>query len=124
MNMTDPIADMLTRIRNAATAKHDTVQMPASKVKLAIAPDCRLVMLIHPFLTHLNGLLRRYCELDVRLWFEARGNGGLGVRCQCGSCSLECLELPGEVVLVERFVRREPLGLNRGSLRILREEAG
>ena len=48
----------------------------------AVAPDCRLVMLIHPFLTHLNGLLRRYCELDVRLWFEARGNGGLGVRCQ------------------------------------------
>src|SRR4051812_47511455 len=37
MNMTDPIADMLTRIRNGVAAKHDTVQMPASKVKLAIA---------------------------------------------------------------------------------------
>jgi small subunit ribosomal protein S8 len=37
MNMTDPIADMLTRIRNGSTAKHDTVQMPASKVKMAIA---------------------------------------------------------------------------------------
>jgi small subunit ribosomal protein S8 len=35
--MTDPIADMLTRIRNAVAAKHDNVQMPASKVKLAIA---------------------------------------------------------------------------------------
>ena len=35
--MTDPIADMLTRIRNANTAKHDTVNIPASKMKLAIA---------------------------------------------------------------------------------------
>ena len=33
----DPIADMLTRIRNANTAKHDTVDVPASKIKLAIA---------------------------------------------------------------------------------------
>ena len=38
MQMTsDPIADMLTRIRNANTAKHDTVDVPASKMKLAIA---------------------------------------------------------------------------------------
>jgi len=35
--MSDPIADMLTRIRNANTAKHDTVDIPASKMKLAIA---------------------------------------------------------------------------------------
>ncbi len=35
--MTDPIADMLTRIRNANTAKHDTVDVPASKIKVAIA---------------------------------------------------------------------------------------
>ena len=37
MTMSDPIADMLTRIRNANTAKHDTVDIPASKMKLAIA---------------------------------------------------------------------------------------
>jgi small subunit ribosomal protein S8 len=37
MNMTDPIADMLTRIRNAVAAKHDYVSIPASKTKLAIA---------------------------------------------------------------------------------------
>lgn len=37
MQTTDPIADMITRIRNAATAKHDTVDVPASKVKQAIA---------------------------------------------------------------------------------------
>ena len=37
MTMSDPIADMLTGIRNANTAKHDTVDIPASKMKIAIA---------------------------------------------------------------------------------------
>ena len=37
MMTNDPIADMLTRIRNANAAKHDTVDVPASKIKLAIA---------------------------------------------------------------------------------------
>jgi small subunit ribosomal protein S8 len=37
MNMTDPIADMLTRIRNAALARHLRVSIPASNMKLAIA---------------------------------------------------------------------------------------
>lgn len=37
MSTNDPIADMLTRIRNANTAKHDTVDIPSSKMKQAIA---------------------------------------------------------------------------------------
>jgi len=37
MTMTDPIADMLTRLRNANTAYHDTVAMPHSKIKAGIA---------------------------------------------------------------------------------------
>ena len=37
MSMSDPIADMLTRIRNGNIAKHDTVDVPASKMKKAIA---------------------------------------------------------------------------------------
>ncbi len=37
MSMSDPIADMLTRIRNANSAKHDTLEVPSSKVKEAIA---------------------------------------------------------------------------------------
>ena len=37
MTVTDPIADMLTRIRNAIMARHDNVQLPASKTKLSIA---------------------------------------------------------------------------------------
>ncbi|MBR6096662.1 MAG: 30S ribosomal protein S8 [Oscillospiraceae bacterium] len=37
MQITDPIADMLTRIRNAGMARHDTVDVPASKMKTSIA---------------------------------------------------------------------------------------
>jgi small subunit ribosomal protein S8 len=37
MQITDPIADMLTRIRNAGSARHDTVDVPSSKMKKAIA---------------------------------------------------------------------------------------
>ena len=37
MTMTDPIADMLTRIRNANVVKHDVVEIPGSRMKLAIA---------------------------------------------------------------------------------------
>jgi len=37
MSMTDPIADMLTRIRNASTARHDKVDIPASKLKKNVA---------------------------------------------------------------------------------------
>ena len=37
MTMTDPIADMLTRIRNANTVGHETVEVPASKIKASIA---------------------------------------------------------------------------------------
>ncbi|HOO29018.1 MAG TPA: 30S ribosomal protein S8, partial [Lachnospiraceae bacterium] len=37
MTMSDPIADMLTRIRNANVAKHDTVDIPSSKMKISIA---------------------------------------------------------------------------------------
>ena len=43
MTMSDPIADMLTRIRNANTAKHDTVDVPASKMrKLLSQTSCSM----------------------------------------------------------------------------------
>ena len=41
MQITDPIADMLTRIRNANSAKHDSVDIPASNLKKAIADILR-----------------------------------------------------------------------------------
>ena len=37
MQITDPIADMLTRIRNANSSKHESVNVPASKLKIEIA---------------------------------------------------------------------------------------
>jgi small subunit ribosomal protein S8 len=40
--MTDPIADMLTRIRNATLARHDRTELPASKLKLAVAEILKL----------------------------------------------------------------------------------
>ena len=40
MIMNDPIADMLTRIRNAQVARHDTVNMPASNMKKATPKSC------------------------------------------------------------------------------------
>ena len=40
MSMTDPIADMLTRIRNANSARHAQVEIPSSKMKLEIARSC------------------------------------------------------------------------------------
>ena len=47
MTMSDPIADMLTRIRNANTAKHDTVDVPASKMKQTLQNMIQL-MYRHP----------------------------------------------------------------------------
>ncbi len=41
MQITDPIADLLTRVRNANSAKHETVEVPASKMKMAI---CKILL--------------------------------------------------------------------------------
>jgi small subunit ribosomal protein S8 len=51
MSMTDPIADMLTRIRNACGAKHRRVDMPASKMKVEIARILKENNLIQDFTT-------------------------------------------------------------------------
>jgi len=102
MNMTDPIADMLTRIRNAATARHPRVLIPASKMKLAIArvlkeegyikdieivrdtPQGTLRLTLryvdkHPVLTQ----LKRVSKPGLRVYTKRAGiprvRGGLGV---------------------------------------------
>ena len=49
MTMTDPIADMLTRIRNANVAMHEEVQMPSSKLKEALAEVLRREGYIHGY---------------------------------------------------------------------------
>jgi len=63
MSMTDPIADLLTRIRNALLARHATVAIPASRMKLAIVKILRQEGYIEDF------------ELD-----EATGHGLISIR--------------------------------------------
>ena len=65
MSMTDPIADMLTRIRNACGAKHRRVDMPASKMKVEIARILKEHSLIQDFSTLENDEGRKL--LRVRL---------------------------------------------------------
>ena len=85
MHITDPIADMLTRIRNANNAKHDTVDVPASNMKKAIAqilldegyitnvavrPECRRQgiagKLLQVFLDFAQGNHLAFLTLEVR----------------------------------------------------------
>ena len=65
MSMTDPIADMLTRIRNACGAKHRRVDMPASRMKVEIARILKENALIQDFSTIENEEGRKL--LRVRL---------------------------------------------------------
>jgi small subunit ribosomal protein S8 len=60
--MTDPIADFLTRVRNAAAAKHDSVPVPASKVKESIAQVLKQEGYIRDYETYNEGA-RRYLRL-------------------------------------------------------------
>jgi small subunit ribosomal protein S8 len=55
MTMTDPIADMLTRVRNANTAMHDEVSMPSSKKKEALAALLKKEGYIEDFIVTQNG---------------------------------------------------------------------
>jgi small subunit ribosomal protein S8 len=65
--MTDPIADMLTRIRNAGLAKHQKVDLPSSNLKVAIASVLKDLGYIKNFKTvsdEKQGVLRLYLKFD------------------------------------------------------------
>ena len=64
MTMTDPIADMLTRIRNAVAVKHDYVNIPSSKVKVAIAKVLKDEGFIRDFETFEEGP-RRFVRVHL-----------------------------------------------------------
>jgi small subunit ribosomal protein S8 len=64
MTMTDPIADMLTRIRNAVTVRHDYVNIPASKMKVAIAKVLKDEGFIRDFETFEEGP-RRFVRVHL-----------------------------------------------------------
>ena len=76
MAVTDPIADMLTRIRNANTAKHDTVDVPSSKIKLAIAQILLDEGYIKKFDLIDEGTVK---TIHITLKYGADKNGGLGI---------------------------------------------
>lgn len=69
--MSDPIADMLTRIRNAVSARHDTVAIPASKVKLEIARVLKEEGFIRDYSVQ-TGEKRAQPELRVELSYGQR----------------------------------------------------
>jgi len=67
MAMTDPIADMLTRIRNAGMAKHPKLDVPSSKIKVALATVLKDLGYIKNFKTvndNKQGILRVYLKFD------------------------------------------------------------
>ncbi|MBW6511712.1 MAG: 30S ribosomal protein S8 [Desulfuromonadaceae bacterium] len=67
MGMTDPIADLLTRIRNAGVAKHQKIDMPSSNLKVAIATVLKEQGYIKNFKTTSDdkqGVLRIYLKYD------------------------------------------------------------
>ena len=66
MTMTDPIADMLTRIRNANTAMHDDVTMPSSKVKEALAQVLQREGYISGFRIDTNGSPTKTLTIDMK----------------------------------------------------------
>ncbi len=70
MNITDPIADMLTRIRNAYAAKHESVSMESSKMKVAIAQILQDEGYIASFEETTDGAFN---TLVVKLKYGARG---------------------------------------------------
>ena len=70
MSMTDPIADMLTRIRNATTVRHDRADVPASKMKLEIAKILKQEGYIRTFKT-----LEEGPQGVIRIYFKYADDG-------------------------------------------------
>jgi len=72
--MTDPIADMLARIRNAVTAKHSRVDVPASKLKLEIARILKEEGYINNFVVKGEGAKKM---VRIFLRYDARGTSSI-----------------------------------------------
>jgi small subunit ribosomal protein S8 len=72
--MTDPIADMLTRLRNAIAAKHSRVDVPASKLKLEIARILKEEGYINNFVLKGDGVKK---TIRVFLRYDTKGNSSI-----------------------------------------------
>ena len=66
MTVTDPIADMLTRIRNAISVRHDSVQIPASNVKTEIAG----ILKSEGFIENFNIITSKNPQPMIRVWLD------------------------------------------------------
>ncbi len=67
MSLTDPVADMLTRIRNASSARHEKCVVPRSKLKVRIAEVLKDEGFIKDFLVHEDGrALLRHLGMPFR----------------------------------------------------------
>ena len=75
--MTDPIADMLTRIRNAIAAKHSRVDIPASKLKLEIARILKEEGYVNNFVVKGESLKK---TIRIFLRYDARGTSSIRSR--------------------------------------------
>ena len=91
MTVSDPIADMLTRIRNAIMARHDSVPIPASKMKLAIARILREEGFITDYEV-LRGKPHRVIKVHLRYWDNS----------ESALSGLERVSKPGLRVYVQR----------------------
>ncbi|PLX94975.1 MAG: 30S ribosomal protein S8 [Desulfuromonas sp.] len=91
MGMTDPISDMLTRIRNAGMAKHQKLEMPSSKMKVAIASVLKDQGYIKNFKSindSVQGTLRiylKYDEKNLHVIHEIKRESTPGCRVYVGS---------------------------------------
>ena len=78
MSMSDPLADMCTRIRNAASARHESVRVPASNVKAAVADVLQREGFISGYTEETEGS-RRYLRLKLNYRTDRRAALG-GIR--------------------------------------------
>src|SRR6516225_3866276 len=77
--MTDPIADMLTRVRNAVQAKHQKVDMPASRLKVEIARILKYGPKGEKVISNIERISRPGCRVYVSKAEIPRVLGGLGI---------------------------------------------
>jgi len=75
MTMTDPIADMLTRIRNAAKARHESISMPASRIKQDIAQVLKAEGYIKNFHVEQEGVQK---ILKIFISYDEKGTSVIG----------------------------------------------
>ncbi|MCK9518608.1 MAG: 30S ribosomal protein S8 [Dehalococcoidia bacterium] len=92
MSMNDPIADMLTRVRNANIARHDTVLIPSSKMKVAIAKVLKDEGFIRDYKVEEDGTAQTKLKVEL----------GYGGRRQPVLSGLQRVSKPGLRVYVHR----------------------